>query len=234
MQQPQKVSGINYIFNDKAGLFQSASYNFKSPALSLGYMYRGKPFFFRIDLSYWMGRKNISYSYFYRTSGPDLYDQSPYPKTKVGDIYYSVNQEFQANVKFHYLDFNATIGKTLGKYFTILTGLRTNSLIYHVIQGNLDVYATKYMDNGNNSSGIELEKLKYHYKNNQAKSKTKQTFQTGVYLTFGINAVVEMGERDGFIELDYNIMTNNPVPTMNHNFFNLKTGIALFKKRKRQ
>lgn len=224
------LASNSVLYNSQSTLFEDAAFNFKSPSLHLGYLYHGKPLLFRVDVAYWFGKKDIQYYFVYQTSNADLSNQNGPAYTNQGDVYYQVTQNFIGRVNLNYLDVSAVVGKTLGRYVSLLMGLRTNSMLYYSVKGLLNENSVKWLYSGTSgASSVYLGQTQTHYKDNEIKRPAYQQFQNKIYLTFGINTIFKLGARDGFMELDYDIFLNNKDPRTTYNFFNLRMGIALFK-----
>lgn len=210
---------------------QTGDFRFKAPALGFGFLMRKKNLFFSADVFYWWGVKKIKYNYSYETK--NLMQSFKYNGTygNPGDNFYRVFESFEGNVNLHYLDFTLNAGKTLGKYLSLFLGFRINALVGQKIDGTLYKSGSEYTVNESyNIVWIPGSNFDIRYKDNQVKKRNGQVLKGSQYLCFGLNSLLKFGERNGFIQLDfgYPVFHNLQIPGRIA-YFNLKTGIALFK-----
>lgn len=227
----QLVPGENYQYNhvEYDGYFlQLAEFNFRSPALTAGYLYRGKHFFFKSGISYWMGIKRVYYTDSYSST-------TPFRQKQTGQFtatYYQVDQEFNGSVTFHYADPYIFVGKTLGRNLSLVAGCKNNILVYRSIKGALFQQIDKYHVSQNNR--MYLGRTESRYRNNEIKGKDGQVFENLFFLCFGLNSVFVAGERDCYIQLDYDYSISYNMQMMQKAGINLKAGMSLRKKKKKE
>ena len=200
---------------------QSKSYNFKTPSLGYGYIYKRKRLFLRMEFSFWYGMKQLSYSYYYA----DWY--GPPPQYQTANTYHDT---FSGTAHFYNVDWNNSIGIKIGKRSSIFFGLKKNFLVNYTYRGELvrDIKTYQFYAWGMQSTLLEEETI--HLKNDQITKRNHQTISDFIFYSFGYNYQYLTKKGRGII---LEASASIPIPIFYGDYgpysFNLKFGYKLAK-----
>lgn len=224
ISDPQSFDNLsnetNESYNVGKYIVQWENYNFKTPELSAGWMFKRKDFFLNSSLAFWMGRKDVSYSRYYSANSLDPKDEKPYDQINSADNY-GINEIFSGKVSGYNLDWHLTVGANMGKHFSMFLGYQRNFLLYTSIDGSLYKYGS------HNVFWQPTQYFEVAYSGNDIKNEWTQSLSGIDYFSLGFNYSLEWNKRDLFLELQ----VSRPFweqPEANFTYFRLKMACSVF------